>query len=352
MKGLRLLRSSRENLAGLSLDFNPRDLVGKWVPSAAASRCSHLEAIYVPTKGRVQYVLDLLHALDGHGTSVFLLPTHPEDIPPDCASRTRPVQHLFLQDDVDPLSVLRSLRSASNPLFTTPATVWDLPLKRNCALWHAQQNHFRQILLIDDDIRGVGEAVLRAGASALCHWAVAGMFIDAFPDTSVIGHIGLAVGKRVFPFLSGSCLFIRCDGPVGFFPQIYNEDWIFMAPHIASGNTCSLGSIRQEPYDPLSDPSRPIFQEPGEIIADGLFGLLDSGRYAQRLQRSVWSTILSKHREQLIALGGRTQDPLHRSAVESALAVCERITGSDCAEYVSDLEHDRRAWGRRLQEVA
>lgn len=340
-----------ESLEGLSIDFNPRDLIETWTPLGAADPRAHLQAIYVPTKGRIQHVKDLLDGLDGHNVPVFLVPSCQEDIPLDPAWQERPVQQLCFRDHTPSLSVLQSLRSAANPLFTTPATTWDLPLKRNYALWHARENGFRKILLVDDDIRGLDDALFRAGAAALRQWIIAGVFIDKFPDTSVIGHVELAVGERVIPFLSGSCLFVRCDAPVGFFPQIYNEDWIFMAPHMACGKVCSFGSIRQEPYDPFSDSSRPVFQEPGEIIADGLFALLACGHYGDRFHQSAWEAVLSKRREWLTVLADQTRNPLHRAAVETARALCERITALDCAEYVNDLEYDRQTWSYRLEEL-
>jgi len=346
------LQRPTETSDGLSIDFNPRDLIESWAPSGAADRCSHLQAIYVPTKGRIQHVRELLDGLDAHDVPVFLLPSCEEDIPLASAWKGRAVQQLRFRDHAPSLSVMQSLRSAANPLFTTPAATWDLPLKRNYALWHARENGFREILLVDDDIRGLDNALFTAGATALEKWMVAGVFIDDFPDTSVIGHVELAVGERVIPFLSGSCLFIRSDVPFGFFPQIYNEDWIFMLPHMEGGNICSLGSIRQEPYDPFGESSRPVFQEPGEIIADGLFALLACGRYADRLHQATWAAILSKRREWLTVLAERARNRLHRAAVEAARAQCQRITALDCTDYVNDLEHDRRTWNDSLEEMA
>jgi len=163
--------------------------------------------------------------------------------------------------------------------------------------------------------------------------------------------VELALGEEVIPFLSGSCLFVRSDADIGFFPQIYNEDWIFMAPHIERSSICSLGSIRQEIYDPFSDPSRPAFQEPGEIIADGLFALLACCHYTDRFHQDTWNAILSKRREWLTVLTERSRNPLHRAMLATARALCDRVTALDCANYVSDLEHDRQTWNSRLKEL-
>jgi len=350
-----LRRIAAPTLDGLSMDFNPRDLIANWVPSGPlepGDPDSQLQSIYVPTKGRTQHVQDLLDSLRGSHAPVFLLPSCREDTPSGRTPPDPPVHHLCMQDDAECLSVLRSLRCTSNPVFATPETAWDLPMKRNYALWHARKNRFNQILLLDDDIRGLHDVALRAGARALRQWVLTGFFIDEFPDTSVIGHVELAVGERVVPFLSGSCLFVRSGAPIGFFPPIYNEDWIFMAPEIASGGVCSVGIITQEPYDPFSDLSLAAFQEPGEIIADGLFALLAAGYYADRFHQSSWNTVLSQRRDWLTSLAARAQDSQHRIAVEAARAVCQRITALDCASYVHDLEHDRRKWNQRLQELA
>lgn len=104
-----LLRRPTETLDGLSIDFNPRDLIAKWIPSGATDPRSRLHAIYIPTKGRIQHVQDLLDALDGHDVPVFLLPSCPEDIPFEAAWQDRPVQQLSFRDHAPCLSVLQAL---------------------------------------------------------------------------------------------------------------------------------------------------------------------------------------------------------------------------------------------------
>jgi len=346
-----LPRTPTEALDGLSIDFNPRDLVVKCRPSQAADPDSRLDAIFVPTKGRVLHVQELLNTLGGHDVPVFLLPSSPEDIPFGSTWQGRPVQPLSFRDHAACQSVLHTLRSATNPVFATPAATWDLPLKRNYALWHARENGFRSILLVDDDIRGLDAALFRDGAASLQQLTAAGVFIDDFPDTSAIGQVELALGEEVIPFLSGSCLFVRCDADVGFFPQIYNEDWIFMAPLVERRSICSLGSVRQKAYDPFGDLSRPAFQEPGEIIADGLFALLACRHYSDRFHHDTWRTILSKRREWLAVLSERSRNPLHRTTVATARTLCDRVTARDCVNYVAELEHDRQIWNSRLKEL-
>lgn len=336
-----------------SLDFNPRNLVVNWPPAQLPrldAEPSELQAIYIPSKGRALHVAQLLHALPVSDTPVYLLPTLLSDIPSALPARGEHVELLAVQDP-ECLAALRALRCVSNPVFAISAADWDLPLKRNYALWHAHKNGFHRILLLDDDIRGLAGPQLLAGASALSRWVVAGFFVDNFPDTSVVGHVELAVGEPLWPFLSGSCLFVRTDVPVGFFPPIYNEDWIFMAPAIEQGNICSLGLVSQAAHDPFSCLSLSTFQEPGEIIADGLFALLAAGRYMERFEPTVWSALLSQRRAWLRSLAAHAKDPRHRSAVDRARTRCDQITDVDCAGYINDLEYDRAQWARSLEEL-
>ena len=336
----------------LSLNFNPRHLVvnGTSEMFLSTEEASCLDAIYVPSRGRNEYVARLLESLSDLETTVYLLPSSGNDLPHDMPPAGVCLRQLSFQES-EFFSVIRELRSQSNPVFGVSDEHWDLPLKRNYALWHAYKNRFRRILLLDDDIRELNADRLRAGTNALSRWGIVGYFVDPFPDTSVIGHVELNVGESVRPFLSGSCLFVQTDRPVGFFPQIYNEDWIFMAPEIAKGHILSLGSIEQAPYDPFCDDSLSVFQEPGEIIAGGLFALLAVSDYDRRLELSSWGEILSLRRSWLRYLTGLVQDQPLRRAVDKALEKCETISAKDCVGFIEDWEYDRLQWNRTLREL-
>ncbi len=333
-----------------SSDFNPRDLVRPWAMGIDCNTQHQdvLDAIYVPTRGRRENIAAIARTLGGCGIPLYFMPTRSEDLP---LLEARTETQRLDRTDSDFNALVRSLRCSQNPTFSVPEITWDLPAKRNHALWHARQNRFHHILLLDDDIRGLGPDSLVAGRTALHSSAIAGFFVDEFPDTSVIGHIELSVGENVLPFLSGSCLFVRVDCAPGFFPPIYNEDWIFMAPAIERGEILSLGLIGQEKYDPFSDPSLPAFQAPGEIIADGLFALLFAGRYRERFSPDVWTSLLRRRREDLRVLSSKAVKS-YLCFIEASRKVCCEISGEDCASYVKDWEHDRLVWNTTLKELA
>lgn len=348
-----VLPSSPDNIDGdgqaLFLDYNPRSLIvnsALSLPAPTSKQDACLDAIFIPSRGRPEYVSELLADLPDTETPIFLLPT---DVVSIHTKRNGPVKFLQMTDSEFSIALQR-MRCSSNKLCISSLTEWDLPAKRNYALWYARRHHLKHILLLDDDIRGLQTTSLVTGANALQQFDMAGFFVDDFPDTSMIGHVQIALTETVWTFLSGSCLFIRTGDDLGFFPPIYNEDWLFMIPQIAQRRVCSLGNIRQKPYDPFLNPFMAKFQEPGEIIADCLFALLASGCYDDRFNQRIWGDFLVQRREWLTELTGRTSNNYHRAVTEAALAKCTEVTESDCVRFVSDWECDRELWISTLQE--
>ena len=337
----------------LSLDFNPRSLVvdSSISYSLASDKPSpSLDAIFVPFRSRPEYVSELLKILPENETPIFLLPTSSLDLNSVEMGRRRHVEAIFM-DNPDFTAILNGLRCSSNRLCMSYFVEWDLPAKRNYALWYARKHRLNRIMLLDDDIRDLQSTAFVAGANALQDFIVSGFFVDDFPDTSAIGHAEIELGESVFTFLSGSCLFARTDNDVGFFPPIYNEDWLFMVPHIARGRVCSLGRVCQKSYDPFANPAVALFQEFGEIIADSLFALVASNRYSERFNPRVWRKLLNLRHDWLMELSNRTSDDRHRSIIEVAQTKCAEITEADCVRFMSDWESDRKQWDQTLQEL-
>ncbi len=336
----------------ISFDFNPRSLVpdnsrSYRLPPDEPS--PSLDAIFIPFRGRPEYVSELLKNLPESGTSIFLLPTSSLDL--DLVEiGQRHVEALFM-DDPDFMAILSGLRCSSNRLCVSYFAGWDLPAKRNYALWYARKHRLNRILLLDDDIRGLQSTALVTGANALQDFVVSGFFVEDFPDTSAIGHVEIELGEPVSTFLSGSCLFVRTDDDVGFFPPIYNEDWLFMVPHMAQGRACSLGCVCQKAYDPFAKPSVALFQEFGEIVADSLFALVACNRYPERFNPRIWQELLNLRSGWLTWLANRASDSRHRATVEAARTKCAEISETDCVRFMSDWELDRKQWNQTLQEL-
>jgi hypothetical protein len=311
--------------------------------SKLRNNLSKLDAIYIPFKHRIEYVKTLLNELNPFEGPIYLLPTDDFNLQSFDSFLVRNTQVLALEDS--------SYRSFYTNLLTSKHRhtkkyneIWDLPLKRNFVIQHALKMDYKKILLVDDDIRSISKQCLAFGANCLEDYVLAGCFVEDFLDTSVLGHLEKAAGEHIDPFLSGSFLFVRPHAVKGFFPCLYNEDWLFMIPHIMNGSICLFGSIRQVEFDPFSDMSRPLFQEFGEVMIEGLYALLAGKQYGHRHETKAWSDVIFQRREILRSLSVRLSEAKHQKTIATMLAANSEITPDDCCKFVLDWETDLESW--------
>lgn len=294
-------------------------------------------------------MLELLRDIVTFDADVFLLPTSDTDaeiLPTEYLKRVNVLRLV----DPDFLGVLYQMRCSSNSMCVSFRGEWDLPAKRNYALWYARKHKMTRIFIVDDDIQGLSVDSIGAGANALSQSSIAGYFVENFPDTSAIGHVEIKCGLQIQPFLSGSCLFIRSDEVTDYFPPIYNEDWLFMVSQLARKRVSYLGAIRQKEYDPFASLDVVRFQEPGEIVADGVFSILASNCFEKRFEKEIWRELLTLRRIWLKELSTRCGSTRLREVVNAARERFNEIAELDCVRFMDDWEADRQLWNRTLQE--
>lgn len=308
---------------------------------------SELDAIYVPFRRQSEHIKELLNSLRCCATPVYLLPSNDFGISPIHTSRPSNT-HVLQMEGTGFRCFFESLFTSRHRQTVRHCATWDLPIKRSFALSHAIAKRHQKILFIDDDIRIPNESWLTIGSNCLDDYAVAGCFVDNFIDTSVVGHLEREADEDVYSFLSGSFLFVRPSKAVGFFPCVYNEDWLFMLPHVLSGSICSFGSVSQIAFDPFKSTRKAVFQEFGEVVAEGLYSLVLSNEYERRFEFQMWHDVIAERREVLISLHHRLTGPRHRRVVAAALAVNRGILAEDCQRFVNDWEKDRASWSRYL----
>lgn len=310
----------------------------------AVNGCA-VEAVFLPTRNRPAR---LGAALEG----LAFLPRPPIALISSRSDRAEGMnghdaEYLYVDEAFQ--DFYAHLRTTRHPRVRATFPGWDLPLKRSFALGYARRHGYRKILMMDDDIRGYTEGTLASGISLLGDYRMAGCFVDYFEDHSVVDHAAVRAGEDRPPFLSGSFLFIN-PGTVGsFFPQIYNEDWIFMLPNIVAGAVCSFGRIEQLPYDPFLDVTRAGFEEFGDTIAETLFDAVLDGKYPRRLDKRHWEEALVRRRLRLRDLRRRTEDARMRASLECALRVSESLRAEDCTSYIRAWELDLLDWQAYLQ---
>jgi hypothetical protein len=234
----------------------------------------------------------------------------------------------------------------------------DLSTKRNIGLLLARMVGWKRILFLDDDIRDLYSSDLREIAMMLGPCDAVGMRAVKFPDNSVVCHGHRRTGGYQEIFVSGSVLAVHCAGTVAFFPEIYNEDWFFFY-HVAAARR--LGwygrDATQLCYDPFADPQRAAGQEFGDVLAEGLYGLLHGRNGTAHATSDYWRTFLDSRMrflEGVLARAEKVEPYLRKriaSSIETAMIWSRQIEPLMCEHYIALWQQDLDTWEQRLKDV-
>jgi hypothetical protein len=340
-------------------------LVGHTVPEPVApDDGTLLDAIVVPAS-RLAHNLD--HAITlARATNSQLVVL--------CSHATRPaeVHDLLAARSFSAATVIEIPAGYSHEFFEFETTDWvrkklpaacagrdsDLSVKRNVGLVLARMLGWRRIFFMDDDIRDLDGAVLRSTVSLLNgddHYHSAAMSTDEFPDNSVVCHARRAIGEFQGVFVSGSALAVDCTVSFSFFPDVYNEDWLFFYQDAAKGRLGHPGHFAtQLRYNPFADPQRAAGQEFGDVIAEGLYALLEEELGAEQATGERWEQFLADRKrilEEIIARADFAPSDIQedmRLAVQTALKCLGEIQPEMCADYVQRWRRDAEQWTRTL----
>lgn len=238
----------------------------------------------------------------------------------------------------------------------------DLSMKRNTGLLLARMLGWKRIFFLDDDIRAVSaDAVLDTVSllDAPGHgYRTAGMSVKQYPDNSVVCHARREVGAAQDVFVSGSVLAVDCQAPFDFFPDLYNEDWLFFYRDVAAERLATPGSLAEQlPYDPFADPRRAAGQEFGDVIAEGLYALLHRGLGAEAAVEEYWEHFLD-YRDVILGDVIRRLPrarPESRAEISKAIGTAQQvlwtITPKMCVDYVTAWQRDRERWRGLLSDL-
>jgi hypothetical protein len=240
----------------------------------------------------------------------------------------------------------------------------DLSLKRNLGVLLARLQGWRSVLFLDDDIDEVDEAALWRGAAALGVESIVGFPVDHYPDNSVVCHANRYCGGNQDTFVSGAALLVDCGQIDSFFPDVYNEDWMFLCRSLAKRKVAATGSVRQIEYDPFAEPDRAGDEEFGEVLAEGLTNLmhLSANSHVVELnlpdaafQVEYWRWFLQARAEFIEKIATRMGNQPTTDATSAALRSLKvaddrrsRLSAEQCTAYLNTWNRDIADWCTRL----
>jgi hypothetical protein len=331
-----------------------------------------LDAIIVPAARPAKYLttaISLAQAADCHLIVLCSLRARPEE-----------VQALFAAKNFSRGVAVKLPPRYSHDLLKFETSDWvktdvgrlacgrrdsDLSAKRNIGLLLARLLGWRRIFFIDDDIRGISVSDLARTVALLgadgAGYRSAGLRVKYFPDNSVVCHARRKADQHQDVFVSGSILAVDTTASVAFFPDIYNEDWLFFYNDVAARRMATPGllatQMEQISYNPFADPSRAAREEFGDVIAEGLYSLLHSGLRWQAATSGYWLQFIDQRTrilDGIIDRAATSKDKTWTQVADSAVTARKTLTDIQpgmCAAYIETWQKDLRDWGKRISEL-
>ncbi len=236
----------------------------------------------------------------------------------------------------------------------------DLSTKRNLALMLSRMLGWERILFIDDDITGLNPDDMRSASGLLDFYNAVGLHVDGFPDHSVVCHAYRQAGGKQQSFIGGGALAVQVNRAKSFFPHIYNDDWFFFL----DGDkwlqpTGVTGRVRQYRYDPFRTPDRARAEEFGDVLAEGMYWLLDQDRSITEADQRHWESFLVRRGDFISEVLSMVQesslepDEKRRriAALKGSVGRLAQITPALCEDFLKAWSADRQRWQRHVERL-
>jgi hypothetical protein len=237
----------------------------------------------------------------------------------------------------------------------------DLSAKRNIAVILSRMLGWSRVLFLDDDITELNpDDVQRASGLLDTHNAV-GLHVGGFPDHSVVCHAYLQGGGDQQSFIGGGALAVHLERNNSFFPDIYNDDWFFLLDGDKGIQSVGVtGAVEQYRYDPFRTPDRARAEELGDVLAEGIYWLLDQNKSIPDADCAHWTRFLGKRKQFILRVLRMVEqdgaiEPADKerrvAALKGSLGRLALITPELCEKYLRAWRFDRQSWYRYLQKA-
>jgi hypothetical protein len=235
-----------------------------------------------------------------------------------------------------------------------------LSTMRNIGLLMAKMLGWSGVLFLDDDISGLNVDAVLCAARGLGGLAAVGFPIHTFADNSVVCHANRLSGADQAVFVGASALLIDTSRPFPFFPNVYNEDWLFLYDNVAMRRVgrAAANAVQQQEYNPFL-PDRASAEEFGDVIAEGLMaGLHLSSRVFAPTHTDYWRDFLEARRVFIADAADRLAAHMESGSTRDAIAALgaaeerrARITPEYCSWYVQRWRADLTIWATGLSTL-
>jgi hypothetical protein len=263
-------------------------------PTDAVSDGPGLDAIIVPTIRPRSLGPAIALAADIGCALVVLCSTQRQAAKAleECGTRVGEVLVTYVPTDHINLMAFLTSEHPENDI--EPSCHVDIARKRNIGLLLGRLCGWRTIMFLDDDIRDMTASAVSQAAAMTARFQAASFKISSYPDNSVVCHAHRLAGGNQEVFPGGSALLVDVTRSNTPFPPIYNEDWLFLFDAAQQRSIALAGTFSQLEYQPFIQSRRAASEEFGDIIAEGLFRLLDEGGSVTDATHAYWRNTLER----------------------------------------------------------
>lgn len=335
-----------------------------WRPDTQPSG-GPVDAIIVPASRRAQHLSGLVDLAASCGATLVILASHQCDIEEAAALVARtPGSGRAVLADIPPEADLDIPQLATSADQFRPLNGYrtsNLSLKRNLGLLLARYRGWRKIMFLDDDLIGVTQEHVARVAHHLDTNRFAGLKTLQFPDNSVVCHANRLIGRPQGIFVSGAALGVNTDDDVDpqVFPDVYNEDWFAFAAEAETAGVAHVGNVGQLQYNPFENPQRAAFEEFGDLLAEGLYALLNDGCGLHRATEAYWTDFIEVRRTFIAEIHALLMnDETHERAqamksLQEAMHLLDHtVRPAFCAAFLDAWQDDRRRFAQASGRVA
>jgi len=333
-----------------------------WALEECSPPRSAVDAIIVPTARPPAYLTSAARLARTLGCPLVTLHSGKWTTARDAARRHSRHVDMIAIDVPEParlrLPDLETSRLLTGTIF---ARRTDLSPKRNLALVLGRMLDWSRVIFLDDDITDLDPDDMRRAAGLLDTHCAVGLAIEGFPDHSVVCHAFRDAGGAQQAFIGGGALAVEVKRNCSFFPDVYNDDWFYML-NAKTGlqPVAATGRVTQQPYDPYRSPDRARAEEFGDVLAEGIYWLLDQGRAVADADPRHWANFLVARKQFITQVLRMVADqPLaaaekarRTAALKGALGRLAHVTPELCQEYLRAWTADRDRWQRHVQQVS
>jgi hypothetical protein len=235
----------------------------------------------------------------------------------------------------------------------------DLSAKRNLGLVLSRLLGWSAVMFVDDDITDLDPRDVRRASGMLDVHNAVGLHVCGFHDHSVVCHAFRDAGGRQQSFIGGGALVVQTERNRSFFPEIYNDDWFFLLGDKGLQPSAVTGRVVQYPYDPFR-PDRARAEEFGDVLAEGIYWLLDQRSSIDDADEAHWTSYLQVRKqfiERVVEMveaadGLAPADKAPRvEALQGSLGRLRLITPQLCVSYLRAWQADRTSWRQHIESL-